>query len=277
MLAHELYGDSALRYYQDLDILIPKEEAVIAWKILQPAGYHPRIRLTEAQIKVYTKFENELDLIDHTGQVFIDLHWQLVPHSPYPYNFDFCKNRLKSMVFNNKDVCVLSDEDMVLYLCIKGCRDVWDNLESLLCMADYIHLHPDIDWHLVIRLAGVLHCERMLFLGLFLAHDVFNVDFPVYVTEKIAADRMINSLVGYIYQNLFHHHHHKSEFEKNVFHLPYHFKLRSRHIDKFQFGFNRIFCPRKKDWIFFPVNSAIGFFLLINTPPCGRMNEFGTF
>lgn len=273
LLAYELYGTSDLRYYQDLDILIPEKDVTSAWTILKSVGYHPRIRLAEAQIKIYAKFENELDFIDHTGQVFIDLHWRLVPHSRYPYNFDFCKRRLKSVILNNKPVSALSDEDMVLYLCIKGCRDVWDNLESLLCVADYICLHPDLDWHLVIQLAGILNCERMLFIGIFLAQDVFSVKFPFYVMEKMAADRMIKPLVGFIYQNLFQPHHHKSEFEKNVFHLPYHFKLRSRRIDKFRFGFNRIFCPRKKDWIFFPVNSKLPFLYYL-LRPMRQMIEF---
>jgi len=79
------------------------------------------------------------------------------------------------MTFLGREISILADADMVVYLCAHGAYDGWDRVGAVLGLAEYIQARPDLDWDLVLGRADALRVRRMLLVGVFLAADLFGV------------------------------------------------------------------------------------------------------
>lgn len=266
LLAQLIYGDTGLRLFSDLDILVPRSEAVKGWKLLRQSGCEPQSRhFTAEHFAVYMKYENEVDFYCGS-RIFIDFHWALTSHLRRSYGFDFCRDRLNPLVFQGKDALRLSDEDTVLHLCIHGANAVWAYLEMVLCVAEYVDQHPDLDWELVHRLAGQLHCERMLYLGVFLAKDVFNISVPENIWSKIECDKAVFQLANAAFANMLQKQQPKSSIMEELASIPYQLKLRQRLADKIRYILDRLLCPRKKDWMAFDLSPRMAMLYALLRP-----------
>ncbi len=249
VLAQAVYGDFGLRYYQDLDILAPAKQLPEVWQLLYEAGFKPyKPPFTQEGFLSIARYGNEFSFTDLSGIINIDLHWKINKHSSLAFDLDFCSQRLKQVSFEDKNIWNLSVEDTVLALCLNGGNDLWPDLEGILVLADLIAAEPDLDWDLLQSLANRLKCERMLLLGLFLSMDLFDVNLPKTIAERIDGDEVIRGLSEKVYGKLFQNRVHFSAFE----HFLLQIKLRQYSMDKLEYMFRRIFYPTQKDWIAWP-------------------------
>lgn len=251
VLAQQLYGDVGLRFFQDLDILVPKNYADQAREVMLASGYLPAAQqLTGKRFPHVLKYARECSFLDVSNnvKVSIDLHWQLSLVFRRAFDYGFCKERLKTIRFQDQDVFCLSAEDSLLHLCLNGAHDIWDHLEKILCIAEWINKHPELDWQLTLELAGLLHCRRRLLLGLFLARDVFGVLLPGEIVDQIKKDKIIEKIAETIYTDLFDNTHQANGIHGRVSQLPYYLKIREHPGDKFSYLMRRIFIPTQKDW-----------------------------
>ena len=76
-------------------------------------------------------------------------------------------------------------------------------LEMICSVAELVGSHAEMDWRRIQNLVTDLRCERILFLGLFLAHDLLGAPLPARVLEMLKNDARIPKLAGEIYKNLF--------------------------------------------------------------------------
>jgi len=267
LLAHSLYGDSALRYYQDLDILVPEAGVISARSALLESGFSPSVKhLSGKRLEQVLKHGRECHFKDPSGRIEIDLHWQLCEPLRRDFDYDFCKERLQVIRWHDRNIHSLSPEDTLLHLCVNGAYDIWCDLEKILCVADYIAQHPHLDWLLIQRLANMLHCRRRLFLGLFLAEDVFDAALPREIVQQIKNDRVVEGLAGMVYKKFFRGVSGKSHIEKRVGQLPYYLKIREGFSDKVLYLIRRVFIPTQKDWENRPPDSRFGNFYFLSRP-----------
>jgi hypothetical protein len=267
VLAQSLYENSYLRFYRDLDILVPEEKAVAAWQRLKQSGFiEPECQLTIEQFKQYIKYEREFDFTDTAGRVWVDLHWQLGANMRASFNYNVCKDRLIIITVNRQKICCLSHEDTLVHLCINGAYDIWNHLESILCLAEHIDQHPDLRWELVLNLANVLQCRRMIFLGLFLARDLFEIQLPQKIVDLIENDKVIIRLAGIIYQGMFHELSANNSFQQQLIEIPFQLKIREKTMDKVLYLLHRLLKPTKKDWRNLPLPPKLAFFYFFLRP-----------
>jgi len=267
ILAHQLYGDALLRFYQDLDILVPKTYVHVCRTILEASGFVIKEKdLSANQYNQLLKYGRECDFTDAAGNNKIDLHWQLSAPFRQPYDYEFCMDRLQKVRFYNREIYSLSAEDTLLHLCVNGTHDIWCNLEKILCVVDFIDRHPDLDWDLVRKLADQLHCKRILLLGLFLAKDIFDVSLPFKIVDQIKKNKKIENIARNIYPNLFQGVRSKSHIEKRLAEIPYYLEVREHSIDKLLYLFRRIFIPTQKDRKNHAMNSRFSRSLFLTRP-----------
>jgi len=273
VLTQMLYNDAALRYCQDLDVLVPRDQAAAARDALRDAGYFhrdpPLEALDAAQFEKFAASEKEFELIDPAGTTMIDLHWRLVVGGRPCFDYTFCRDRLGSVDFGGREVACLSDEDMVVYLCVHGSSEGWINLGAVLCLAEYIKQHPDLDWDQVLALAGILRSNRMLFLGLFLARDLFGAALPEIVAMRMKNDRQVPGLVARIYRHLFQTtpaKPPKKHIERRFSDIPYQIAVREHVLDKLKYLLRMLFAPTQKDWRDLPVRARFSFLLFLRRP-----------
>ena len=259
VLAENIYGDLALRQFADLDILVRRRDVPNTHKLLISLGYRPGVELRIDQFMAYIETEYGISYANNDARVNVDLHWNMIgKYSSFP----FCLDNIKApetTTFEGKEIFHLSSEDLLLYLCLHGSKHCWTVLENICSVADLIRSNPAMDWMLVTKKAKKMHCERILFLGLFLAHDLFDISIPGHLLKKIEADSAIKKIADEIYEAIFHENDNLSGNSRNSDFSSFHMKVRDRLTEKARYGLFLTLKPTREDWRKFPLPASLSF------------------
>jgi len=260
VLAESVYGDLSLRQFVDLDVLVHKHDVLKARDLLVSNRYNPDVALNAKQATAYVRTENNLIFVRHDGKIIIELHWELSGnYAPCPLDLEMFEKRLETATLDGKNVLNLSPEDLLFYLCLHGCKDHWEALDHVCCVAELLKGHSDIDWERVAFLVERLRCDRMLFLGLFLAHDLLAAALPENVLAKIESDSKIRNVAVQVYQNLFDKKDKQSENGISSRFSFFHIAVRERLSEKLRYTLHLMFSPTAEDWRVFPLPAAFSF------------------
>ena len=267
VLARCLYGDPALRQYSDMDILVPADKVVRAFEVIKTAGYRPkRLHLTKDQLKRFVGFTKSFDWVDDRGQVKLDLHWRLSMHTGRVYDYEFCRERLTTVSLESATLPCLSPEDMVVFLCVHGTSHNWANADTVLSVTEYIGQYPDLDWSLIVKLADKLDYRRMVWLGLFLARDLFGMNLPQNVASRMGKVGVVEDLAGQVYAGLFEVQNAGSHFQKRLGEVPFQLKARDTWSARLHYMKWRLFWPTQKDWEDCPLPAGLSFLYFVLRP-----------
>ncbi|HET6893346.1 MAG TPA: nucleotidyltransferase family protein [Pyrinomonadaceae bacterium] len=186
VLGAMLYGDLSLRQAGDLDILIHKEDFCRAKRLLESAGYRMEPQLSKSQQSSHLNFHCEIQFVHHEQISVVDLHWGLTPKAfPFSLNAHDLFARSVALTFAGHTIQTFSREDLLLYLCMNGAKDNWNQLESVALVAELLRFYDQLDWTSCIKRAGASRSRNMLALGLVLAKDLFKCDIPAEVLAAL--------------------------------------------------------------------------------------------
>jgi len=206
ILAVSAYGNIALRQFNDIDILVRQQEALIARDLLISHGYESSYNFTREQEATRLKSPYCKDNNYHhknTG-INIDFHWQLLQrYLSFPLEHEDLWKRHKSVSLAGKTTLNLSPEDNLLFLCVHGSRDRWKQLQLISDVARLICVSPDIDWGFVMEQANMLGCRRRLLLGTLLAKNLLGVELPEEILQRIQIEPEVKSLTTEVTEKLF--------------------------------------------------------------------------
>jgi hypothetical protein len=260
VLAEYVYGDLSLRQFADLDILIYKRDALKARNVLVSDGYRPEIKLSIQQDKKYLKTEYYFTVISDEGRVTVELHWEMTGGNSYLlFDFGFLRDRLEPKALFGTKVLHLSPEDLIVYLCLHGCKDSWPNLQSISDVAELIRFCPAMGWAQVTHLAGMMRCERLVLLGLFLAHDLLGATLPVHIVKRIENDAKIPGLAMDVYRTLFDESGKCSVDEIGSRFSFFHMRVRNRLSEKIRYALYLTTSPTVEDWRRLPLPASLSF------------------
>jgi hypothetical protein len=206
-LALFVYGNVALRQFDDLDLLVPKQDFLKARDLLIANGDYqqpkPSHFLTDEEEATYLQAHCECSLIHKNEQFSVDLHQELTGgvFLSYPFNFKYLQQRLIP-VSSQSHLLSLCPEDLLLYLCVHGAKSLWERLAWLCDIAELIRICPEMDWEHLLEIARTVEIERMLLLGLLLAQNVLSVTLPKSVLARIEADPEVEHLARQVYRQL---------------------------------------------------------------------------
>lgn len=248
-LAEYVYGDLSLRQFNDLDILVRARDAFSARNLLIARGYRPEIELNDSQYKAFVKAKNSSPFISHDGKIAVDLHWEMTGrYSLLPFDLESLKNRVVHASLAGKQVEQFSPEDLLLYLCHHGALHCWMQLEMICSVAELIRSQTDMDWLQVANLATELRCERILFLGLFLAHDLLGAPLPDHILHRVEEGPKVQKLAMALYKNLFLKDGGSPKNEINPKFSFFHLQVRERFSEKIRYALHLATNPTKEDW-----------------------------
>ena len=203
-LAVYAYGKVGLRRFVDLDILVRKADTLAAKDLLTAQGFVCSAPWTSAQQALLLDTQHNLSLSREEGRIVVELHWE-VASSLFASSLqaeDFW-GRLETMRLNNVTVKTLSAEDLLLSLCVHGCKHLWERLAWICDVAELIKTRTDLTWRVLLERAESTGNERMLFLGLYLANSLLNAPLPPQIMSKLTADTTVASLADQVSQRLF--------------------------------------------------------------------------
>ncbi|NJM65460.1 MAG: nucleotidyltransferase family protein [Acaryochloris sp. RU_4_1] len=190
VLAISAYQNLGLRHFCDLDILVCKQDFMKAFDLLTDTGYHPAYEwnfLNRDFELALRRSKSEYSFTN--GIVSIDLHQDLTVERFLSSSFtlDFLWERRQLISISGHTLYSFGTEDLLMYLCIHGSKECWRSLKWICDVAECIQQHPTINWENLLQESRNLGCERMLLLGLLLAHEFLDVKLPLAVSKRIAA------------------------------------------------------------------------------------------
>jgi hypothetical protein len=201
VLAQDLYGSVALRDMLDLDVLVAKQDALRARDLLLERGYRSSVPTGERWDTYLLWSGCNFPLVhDATGFV-VELHWTPEECLPAREVAELWR-RLESVSLAGMQVPTFARQDLLLLLCLHGCRHMWERLEWLAGVAELLR-QIDVAWEEVLRLASALGARRALLLGVTLAHHFLEAPVPDEILRQARADRRTGRLVDAVCGQLF--------------------------------------------------------------------------
>ena len=186
VLGAMLYGDLSLRQAGDLDILIQKKDFCRAKGLLESAGYQMEPQLSRSQQSSHLRFHCEIQFVHHEQVSVVDLHWGLTPKAfPFSLNAHDLFARSIALTFAGHTIQTFAREDLLLYLCMNGAKDNWNQLESVALVAELLRVFDGLNWTACLERAGAWRGKNMLALGLILAKDLFKSHIPAEVLATV--------------------------------------------------------------------------------------------
>ena len=202
-LALIAYDDVSLRRFVDLDVIVKKEDVFRARDIILQAGYKTPKPLNEDQQLVLLRTQHCLQFSRENGRMIFELHWNVASDlfaSPVSAT-DFWR-RLIEIEMDGQLVKSFSADDLLFSLCVHGSRHIWERLSWICDVAELIK-RQQLNWATLMDRAIKTDCERMFYLGLFLAERLLGASLPAEVRAKFETDEYLQTLTEGITARLF--------------------------------------------------------------------------
>ncbi len=201
VLAMLAYDDLAMRRFVDLDLIVQKDHLSIARDVLSLLGYKPSLDLDQQSIALKTQHNIQFRRAD--GRVIVELHWEVASDLfASSVSGDELWKSLKTVDVSGESINSLPVDDVLFSLCVHGSRHIWERLSWICDVAELIS-RREIDWQALVSRATRTDCERMFYLGLFLADRLFGIAVPPDVRLTIEADSGLESIADDIVPRLF--------------------------------------------------------------------------
>ena len=202
-LALMAYGDLSLRRFVDLDVIVKKEDVFRAREILMRAGYKASLRLDDDQQSALLRTQHCVQFRRDNGRIIFELHWNVASDLfAAPVSAKDFWERLIDIELNGQTVKSFSPDDLLFALCVHGSRHIWERLSWICDVAELIQ-REKLNWAALMDRATETDCERMFYLGLYLAERLLGTQLPSEVRSKIQNDDYLQVLTDGIAARLF--------------------------------------------------------------------------
>ncbi|HEY9824033.1 MAG TPA: nucleotidyltransferase family protein [Stenomitos sp.] len=209
VLALSVYKNLALRQFCDLDILVSEHnfERAIDALVLQgqyqilSRGWH---FLSQDHEKQYILSRPEYSL--NNGNVTLDLHQKLITPDYFlceDISYSYLSKRFQTLQIADQTIQTLGAEDLLIYLCIHGSKECWASLKWICDIAELLKCYPNLDWDYLLKTSQRLGSERMLALGLYMAHILLGSALPQPIELELQKNPQVLTLADTVLAQLF--------------------------------------------------------------------------
>ena len=189
ILAAQAYGDFTLREYEDLDLILPQRDMLVANEVVVSFGYKPKYPWIFSANAEATLVPGEYNYRDYSRHAMIELHTErTLRHFPVAPDIDAFLANLVPVRLADHDVLTFAPEDLLTMLCIHGSKDFWERLSWIADIAELVQSKPSFDWPRAWSFAGARKAARMVRLGLALARSLYDTPLPAAIAAEVAAD-----------------------------------------------------------------------------------------
>jgi hypothetical protein len=202
-LAMIAYKDLTLRPFSDLDIFVPKKDVLKAKALLESQGFTMTYPGPDKDAEEWVNSHYHYTFVKEEGDLIVEIHWGIAPRFLVPpLDEESWWQQNHEVKLLNASVPRFSPEDQLLLLCIHGSRHQWERL-IWICDIALLIKHETIDWSRLMVRVQSLRCERMVYLGLLLAHQVLSAPLPETIVLRIRHNRAVFQLADTVCRQLF--------------------------------------------------------------------------
>ncbi len=195
VLAVMAYDDLCLRSFTDIDLLVPEAQLFQAKELICAQGYWSALGLLTSET-VFRRTRHAYNLFPlEKGRGAVDLHWAITKrHFAFPLDTAQLWDRLVTIDVTGTSTHSLPPEETLLLTCVHSTVHYWAELGWISDVAALVERHTALEWSRLLSQTRALHSERMLLLGLNLAHELLGTPLPPNVAEQIRATPIIGKL-----------------------------------------------------------------------------------
>ena len=202
LLAEDYYGNSALRPFRDLDILVRPHQG------LKRRGTHSGRSALSTSMGLRAscrRCRSGAGLVPGTsaGGVDLDLHWRVVQDFKSP-KLDMAGiwRRVKVAHLFDCEVPTFCPEDLLVALSIHAGKDEWNRLSNFCDIAQVLRAHPRLDWKIVRSHLNDSNTRRMVYVCWHLLHEHWQASIPEEMMAMISADPHVARLAHRIHAEM---------------------------------------------------------------------------
>lgn len=166
------YGDTGLREFGDLDVLVHSCDVEAAQHTLGALGYRPEYPIPDHAQRALVHAHKHYDIVlrGAAGNL-VELHWRTDADFPVEQPHDSWWESRPRVMLAGHAMRSFTASELMLVLLIHGSKHHWASLHWLADIAALNEREP-IDWTWIRERAGQLHCLRRAALGTRLARDL---------------------------------------------------------------------------------------------------------
>lgn len=196
VLAQQFYGNIALRRFVDVDVVVRRPDIDAAIRVLRHLGYEIGREEVKGSVDTTVQAQLGIEMVHPDRRIVVEVHWALLNHT---YNINLRPHDVWSRATNTRvggvPVHAMQTEDLLLYLCAHGAKHHWSRLKWACDVAEVVRRSPTLNWAMLRRRAAALRCERIVSLGLAVAHRWLGAPVPLDVLRAIENDGMVKTLI----------------------------------------------------------------------------------
>lgn len=191
-LSVSAYGDSSIRNYADLDLLLRQRDIQGAAQRMLELGFHSNISRSAINAG---KIPGEYQFRKASTRQIVELHTERTfRYYPKLMPIDSLFARKRMLPLDGKAIPALSLEDEFVLDCVHGAKDFWERLIWISDVAATVANRADMDWDKARRAAAQVGAGRMLRVAIRLAAILLGSKVPSAFGAEIASDRAVESI-----------------------------------------------------------------------------------
>jgi hypothetical protein len=187
VIAASLYGDPALREFDDLDLLVRTSDALRAQALLREDGYLPEPRL-EARLEpalLRAGAQYHRTLIDPRRGIMVEVHWKTDPNFPVERADDSWWSSLGTTTLLGTPIRQFEGDEALLVLCLHATRHHVERLSWVVDIAEWLRRSPDVSWKWMIETAARMGAGRRFAVPITVAHRLLQAPVPGEVCRRL--------------------------------------------------------------------------------------------
>ncbi|MEA5550661.1 nucleotidyltransferase family protein [Anabaena cylindrica UHCC 0172] len=215
VIAASAYGNVTLRQFNDLDILVRRQDFWQAKAVLISQGYQctfsedfevdgfeRSLQLSMSYKAPEAEMFNarfEPSLLHSNPQRSIDLHWGIPPRRTWnPNHYDRLWEHSQPMTLMGQSITTFTPEIALIIQSVNIAKDYgWlRSLKQICDLAQVIQAYPDLDWELSLQLSSELRCERLFLLGIHITQNHLHISIPDYIGAKFIQIKSLDTQIA---------------------------------------------------------------------------------
>jgi hypothetical protein len=198
-LAQLAYSTLSIKRGRDIDLLVPPDFALRAFRLIESLGYRfalPAKELTEAQRCGLVRYGSEAEFVDRHKALRADLHWQLA-YNPALLKGVGAQSPARAVeIAGFGTVHTLGETDGFSYLCVHGAYHRWSRLKWLADLNASISEKDGAELRNLYGAAQAKGAGLCAAQALLLAHRFLGLNVPAELMNELHADRRAMRLVA---------------------------------------------------------------------------------
>lgn len=197
-LALLAYGSPSMRQFEDLDLIVRREDLLRAVGLLEQEGYAPREIPLAASRTRYLASLQDWSLHKPGETLHLDLKPVLISHAlSGPRTADFMAQSCRPLAMDGGlSLLAPGPEAMLLAVCLDGANEMWGKLSSVADAGRLLTAFPGADWAGLLREASRFGQKRSLLVGAHLAVILLDCPLPEAFQPEARQDAAARRLAG---------------------------------------------------------------------------------